>query len=149
MTLYNRQPRRIENRLYEFVEGCLRDYHTNIRDLRGRIEYLEAISEKSPSAFDDKGQVQGNAETCPLQRTIETIDDDTEVARLRRRTEPITYFLTLLDPNDYEFIERRYFKLQAWQDVCIDLHIETTTAKNRWRPRLIKRLAKLMLGKIV
>ena len=57
MTLYNRQPRRIENRLYEFVEGCLRDYHINIRDLRGRIEYLEAISEKSPSAFDDKGQI--------------------------------------------------------------------------------------------
>jgi hypothetical protein len=119
MTLYNRQPRRIENRLYEFVEGCLRDYHTNIRDLRSRIEYLEAISEKSPSAFDDKGQVQGNAETCPLQRTIETIDDDAEVARLRKRTEPITYFLTLLDPNDYEFISIPYGGSQIASEKCL------------------------------
>lgn len=149
MTLYNRPSRRIENNLYNFVEDCLRNYHANIKDLRNRIEYLESIAEKSPSAFDDKDPIQNNPETCNLMRTIERIDDDNEIVRLRRRTEPITYFMTLLDPVEYEFIERRYYKNRPWEEVCENLPIGIAAAKNRWRPRLIKTLAKLMLGRIV
>lgn len=143
------QQRLLENNLYGFAEGCLRNYYANIRDLRNRIEFLEAVSNNSPSAFDDHVRIDSSPETWGLQRTVEMIDQDNEVIRLRKITQSITFFLTLLSDDDYEFIVRRYFKMRSWEETCEGMGIEPITARTRWRPRLLKTLLRIMLGRVV
>jgi len=144
-----RSPRRINGKLFSFTEDCLRDYHINIAELRRRREYLEAISDKSPSEFSEDPYLGGGDNTCKVERTLERIDEDPDMIRLRKRTEPITYYLTTLGQEEYTYITLRYFKRQSWSFVADSIGISISTAKGYWRNRLVVRAAELLLGKIV
>ena len=140
--------RRIHKKLFGFTEDCLKCYHINLEEIKRRREFLECCLSKSSSEMDDI-PVTGGDNICKLQRTIETLDEDTDITRLRRRTEPISFFLTTIGGDEYEFITLRYFQGQPWLFVADTIGISESVAKGYWRSKLVVKAAELLLGKIV
>lgn len=143
----------IDKNLFRFTEKCLRDYHVNLLELRRRKEYLEAISAISPTDFKSLSElgteVDGAPECCALQSYIERADEDDDILRLRKRTEPITVFYSTLADNEKAFIVMRYQQCQSWREISEVLSISEDSARGYWRGRLVKRAARLLLGDIV
>ena len=142
----------IDKNLFKFTEKCLRDYQINLLELQRRKEYLEAILSRSPTDFKTLSElgthIDGSPECCSTQSVIERINEDDEMIRLRKRTEPLTEFHKTLSQEEYRFIYMRYTQRQSWNNIADEMHISVDSARGYWRGRLVKRAAELLMGKI-
>lgn len=139
---------RMDKELFSFTERCLRNYHYNLADIRKRTEYIQALAIKSPSDFSDV--LSAGGEDIPwMQRMVEAEDTDDELLRLRKRTEPITDFMSLLTDEEKIFISMKYFQCASWAYMADRLHVAEVTLRTRWRARLVTKAARLLLGPIV
>lgn len=138
----------IDKELFKFTENCIKHYHQNLAELRLRREYIEGLAIKSPSELSPD-RIDGGPDTCALQRHVERMDADADIARLERMTQPIKDFLGILADEDRRFVEMRYFQDCSWYQISDALHVSVFTASKRWRGRLIRKAAQMIFGKLV
>ena len=138
----------IDKELFKFTENCIRHYYQNLVELKLRREYIEGFATKSPSELSPD-RIDGGPDTCALQRHVERLDNDADIARLERMTQPIKDFLGILADEDRCFIEMRYFQDRSWYQISDALHVSVETCRLRWRNRLIKKAAQMLFGKLV
>jgi RinA family phage transcriptional activator len=140
---------KIDKELMDFTEKCLRNYHVNLKELEERREYIRSLAVKSSSDFSDTYNPSVRSTVSQLELMVERLDNDGQLARLEKRTKPITQFLSMLSNDDRNLIEMRYFMGMGWYRISDELHVSESTLKKRWRPRLICKAASLIFGRLV
>ena len=124
----------IDKELFKFTENCIRHYYQNLAELKLRREYIEGFATKSPSELSPD-RIDGGPDTCALQRHVERLDNDADIARLERMTQPIKDFLGILADEDRCFIEMRYFQDRSWYQIqrraaCISRNLSSSLEKS-------------------
>lgn len=144
---------RIPKELFRFTERCLYDYKENCARLKLKLEYLEGFTIRSSSDYSSVAElgcrIDGGGEDVPVaQRILELEDLDGEVALLRRRTEPVSELLGLLDEQATELktlLKLKYFERRTEWEITEAMHWSARSYHRR-REALVLKAAGLIFG---
>ena len=120
---------------HNFVEKTLADYQVLQTELRVHREYLKMLYDLCPDALMEVYSIPPLADTESAFQAILSNDRQYQVTSYLLRT--TKGFMDSLPAEERALVEARYIKSQTWVDVARLLNISASTAKNRWRTKIL------------
>ena len=128
----------------EYVEACLREYPDNLKAIRERRAWLEAVH--SPSQFEPRIGGAPSMPSAPQERAVMFFEGDDILATLEHKTAPITAWVNSASLMDIRVVTLRYFdrkpdgRRRTWQEVAGLLHISEDHARGYVRKRILENI---------